>query len=174
MRITNWYVITGAPCSGKTSVIYGIEQLGYKVVHETARAYINDELRKGKTLDQIKADISLFEHNIFYRKIEMESSLPEKAIIFLDRAIPDSVAYFRFAGLDPKEPEQRSADIRYRKIFMFDRLRIKHDEVRNENEEESILIERIIEETYLNLGYEITRVPVLPLQRRVNFILENL
>jgi len=174
MRKTNWYVITGAPCSGKTSVISRIEQLGYKVVHETARAYINDELRKGKTLDAIKADMSLFEHNIFYRKIEIESSLPEKAIIFLDRAIPDSIAYFRFAGLDPKEPEKMSADIRYRKIFLFDRLRTKQDEVRNENEEDSILIDRLIAETYVNFGYEIMRVPVLPVGRRVDFILENM
>jgi predicted ATPase len=174
MRITNWYVITGAPCSGKTSVISRIEQLGYRVIHETARAYINEELNKGRTLDGIKADMSLFEHNIFYKKLDIEASLPEKAIIFLDRAIPDSIAYFRFAGLDPKEPEKKSAEIRYRKIFLFDRLRIKQDEVRNENEENSILIDRLIEETYLNLGYKITRVPVLPLERRVDFILENL
>lgn len=174
MRITNWYVITGAPCSGKTSVISRLEQLGYKVIHETARAYINEELDKGRTLDEIKADMSMFEHNIFYRKIELESLLPEKAIIFLDRAIPDSVAYFRFAGIDPKEPEEKSAGIRYRKIFLFERLRIKHDEVRNENEGDSILIDRLIEETYRTLGYEIIRVPVLPLERRVDFILENL
>ena len=174
MRITNWYVITGAPCSGKTSVISSLEQHGYRVVHETARAYINEELGKGKRLDEIKADMSLFEHNIFYRKIEAESSLPDKAIVFLDRAIPDSIAYFRFAGLDPEEPEKESADIRYRKIFLFDRLRIKQDEVRNENEEDSILIDRLIEETYVTLGYEIMRVPVLPVGRRVDFILENM
>ena len=174
MRITNWYVITGAPCSGKTSVISRIGQLGYRVVHETARAYINEELDKGKSLDEIKADMSLFEHNIFYRKIEIESSLPDKAIVFLDRAIPDSIAYFRFAGLNPKKPEKESAEIRYRKIFLFDRLRIKHDEVRNENEEDSILIDRLIEETYKTLGYEIMRVPVLPVGRRTDFIFENM
>jgi len=174
MRTTNWYVITGAPCSGKTSVISRLEQLGYKVIHETARAHINDELNKGRTLDEIKADMFIFESSIFYRKIKIEATLPEKAILFLDRAIPDSIAYFRFAGIDPKEPEEKSADIRYRKIFLFDRLQIKQDEVRNENEEDSILIERLIEETYKTLGYEIMRVPVLPLERRVDFILENL
>ena len=174
MRVTNWYVITGAPCSGKTSVISRLEQLGYRVIHETARAYINDELNKGRTLDEIKADMFIFESSIFYRKIKIEAALPEKAILFLDRAIPDSVAYFRFAGINPDKPEKESADIRYRKIFLFDRLRIKHDEVRNENEEDSILIDRLIEETYKTLGYEIIRVPVLPLERRVDFILENL
>lgn len=174
MRITNWYVITGAPCSGKTSVISRLELLGYRVIHETARAYINDELGKGKTLNEIKADMPLFEHNIFYRKLETESSLPEKAIIFLDRAIPDSIAYFRFAGIDPKEPEKRSSEIQYRKIFLFERLRIKHDAVRNENDEDSILIDRLIEETYKTLGYEITRVPVLPVAKRTDFILKNM
>jgi predicted ATPase len=174
MRKTNWYVITGAPCSGKTSVISAIEQLGYRVVHETARAYINEELSKGRTLDEIKADMYIFESSIFYKKIKMEASLPKKAVIFLDRAIPDSIAYFKFARLDPKEPEKKSAEIRYRKIFLFDRLPIKHDEVRNENEDDSILIDRLIEETYVNLGYEIMRVPVLPVARRVDFILENM
>ncbi len=155
-------------------MISRIEQLGYKVVHETARAYINEELNKGRSLDEIKADMFLFEHNIFCRKIEIEALLPDKAIVFLDRAIPDSIAYFKFAGLDPKETEEKSTDIRYRKIFLFDRMQIKHDEVRNENEEDSILIERLIEETYKTLGYEIMRVPVLPVGRRTDFILENL
>ena len=45
---TNWYVITGAPSSGKSSVIRELENLGYRVVHEVARAYIEEELKKGK------------------------------------------------------------------------------------------------------------------------------
>lgn len=174
MRITNWYVITGSPCSGKTSVILQLEQLGYKVVHEVARAYINDELSKGKTLDEIKRDVSSFEHNILYKKIEIESALPDKVIIFLDRAIPDSIAYFKFAGLDQKEPEKRSAEIRYRKIFLFDRLQIHHDGVRSEDDGGSIQLGELIEDTYINLGYEIIRVPLLPVKRRTGFILENL
>ena len=31
---TNWHVITGAPCSGKTTVIRELERRGYSVVHE--------------------------------------------------------------------------------------------------------------------------------------------
>jgi len=58
MQQTNWHVITGAPCSGKTSVICELERLGHPVVHEAARAYIDKELEKGKTMARIKADIS--------------------------------------------------------------------------------------------------------------------
>ncbi|MBW1726234.1 MAG: AAA family ATPase [Deltaproteobacteria bacterium] len=55
MQRTNWYVTTGAPCSGKTAVISALEQLGYPVVHEVARAYIDEELKKGKSIAKIKS-----------------------------------------------------------------------------------------------------------------------
>ena len=107
MRAANWYVITGAPSSGKTSVICELERLGYRVVHEVARAFIDEELKKGKTIEQIKADELAFERHILYKKIKIEESLPKKEIIFLDRASPDSIAYFKSAGLNPNEPVKK-------------------------------------------------------------------
>jgi len=47
MRQTNWHIITGAPCSGKTTVINEIERRGIRVIHEVARAYIDRQLGKG-------------------------------------------------------------------------------------------------------------------------------
>ena len=52
--LNHWYVITGAPCSGKTSVIREIEKRGYGTVPEAARTYIKQELAQGLTLDKIK------------------------------------------------------------------------------------------------------------------------
>ena len=60
MQQTNWHVITGAPCSGKTAVISELEHLGYPVVHEVARAYIDERLQHGETIAQIKAEIFIF------------------------------------------------------------------------------------------------------------------
>ena len=57
MRQTNWHVITGAPCSGKTAAISEIERRGIRVVHEVARSYIDQQLNKGLQLAQIKTDI---------------------------------------------------------------------------------------------------------------------
>ncbi len=64
MQDTNWQVITGAPCSGKTSVINKIEQRGIHVIHEVARSYIDQQMGKGLRLDQIKADVLHFERHI--------------------------------------------------------------------------------------------------------------
>jgi predicted ATPase len=46
MSETNWYVITGAPSSGKTTLLKELEELGYRVIHEVARAFIEMEMEQ--------------------------------------------------------------------------------------------------------------------------------
>jgi predicted ATPase len=134
MEKTNWQVITGAPCSGKTSVICGLEQLGYRVIHEFARAYIDEELEKGKSISRIKSDILSFERHILYKKIEIESRLPKNELIFFDRAVPDSIGYYMLEDLNPDEPIKKSKQTTYKKIFFFDRLRFEKDAIRSEDD----------------------------------------
>ena len=76
IRLTRWNVITGAPCSGKTSVINELARKGFRVVPEAARAYLDDELKKGRLLSEIKADPHCFEGRIFRAKLRLEARLP--------------------------------------------------------------------------------------------------
>jgi predicted ATPase len=174
MRKTEWIVITGAPCSGKSSVISNLELLGYPVVHEVARAYINELLKSGKSLQEITADKLAFERTILHRKLAIEAALSEKEIIFLDRALPDSIAYFKSAGLDPSEPLEKSRSIRYRKIFHFQRLLFENDHVRAENDRIAENLDRLLKQSYEMLGYPVVDVPVLTVELRIDFILERL
>jgi hypothetical protein len=50
---TNWHVITGAPCSGKTTLIDLLTDKGFLTVPEMARQYFEKELARGRTLDEI-------------------------------------------------------------------------------------------------------------------------
>ena len=174
VRHTNWYVITGAPCSGKTSVINALEQKWFRVVHEVARAYIDEEMQKGKSLRQIKADRYQFENHIFLTKLKIESSLPQNDVIFLDRAVPDSIAYFQFDGLDPGQPIEKSKLVRYKKIFLFERLDFLEDGVRSEDDLLAERIDNLLEAAYRELNYEIVRVPAISVEDRTAFILERL
>jgi predicted ATPase len=174
MHYTNWYIITGAPSSGKTSVICKLEHLGYRVVHEVARAFIDEELKKGKTIEQIKSDELAFERHILYKKIKIEASLPKKEIIFFDRAVPDSIAYFKSARLNPNEPVKKSKLVRYKKIFLFERLEFEKDRVRSEDEVKAAELELLLMDVYQILGYNIVHVPVLSVQERADFILLHL
>ncbi|MCK4860007.1 MAG: ATP-binding protein [Candidatus Omnitrophica bacterium] len=173
MQRTNWYVITGAPCSGKTAVISALEQLGYPVVHEVARAYIDEELKKGKSIAKIKADVLLFERHILYKKIEIEKSLSKGATVFLDRAVPDSIGYYILEGLSPDEPIKKSKQTRYKKIFFFERLLFEKDAVRSEDDKIAAELDRILKESYQMLGHEIISVPILTVKDRVDFILKH-
>jgi predicted ATPase len=174
MRKTEWVVITGAPCSGKSSVISNLELRGYPVVHETARAYINELLKSGKNLQEIKADMLTLERAILHRKLAIEATLSDNEIIFLDRALPDSIAYFKSAGLNPSEPLEKSRNIRYRKIFHFQRLLFENDHVRAENDRMAENLDRLLKQSYEMLGYPVVDVPVLTVEQRIDFILERL
>ena len=174
VRHTNWYVITGAPCSGKTSVIHALERQGYQVVHEVARAYIDDELSKGKSLEQIKSDAYRFENHIFMAKLKIEAALPTKETIFLDRAVPDSIAYFQLEGLDPGQPLEKSKAVRYKKIFLFGRLDFLEDSVRSEDNQLANRLDNLLEAAYRKLQYEVVRVPAISIEDRAAFILERL
>ena len=173
-RSTRWSVITGAPCSGKTAVIHLLEQQGYTVIHEVARAYIDAELAKGKTLSEIKADEWAFERHILMEKVRIESTLNKDEIIFFDRGIPDSIAYYELNGLDSSEPFQRSAAVCYRNIFLFESLRFARDTVRSEDKKTARQLNRLIEESYQSLGYDIIHVPVLSVEGRTEFVLKHL
>jgi predicted ATPase len=173
-RPTKWSVITGAPCSGKTAVIHLLEQRGYQVVHEVARAYIDRELMKGKTLSKIKADEWAFERYILLEKIKIEAQLTPDKIIFFDRAVPDSIAYYKLNGLNPAEPLQKSRQVRYQNVFFFERLSFLADPVRSENEKTAHLLGQLIEESYRSLGYDLIHVPLLSVENRVEFILKHL
>ncbi len=174
MRQTNWHIITGAPCSGKTSVIKEIEQRGTTVVHEVARAFIDRQLGQGLRLDQIKADMLQFERHILHAKIRIEDSLAEIEPVFFDRGVPDSIAYFELEGLDPAEPLNYSRRKRYRRIFFFERFDFLNDEVRSEDEMIAGRLNDLLLAAYEKIGYDIVRVPVMPVKDRTDLVLENI
>ena len=168
-----WYVITGAPCSGKTSVIDELAKKGYETVPEAARAYIEEELSKGRSLMQLKKNKSVFERHILHLKKATEVSLPSDKIIFFDRAIPDSIAYYKLAGLDPSEAIALSKNTFYRKVFLLDRLQFKRDRVRAEDDMIADKLEALLAKCYCELGYSVIRVPVTSVKNRAETILKE-
>src|SRR3989338_8046757 len=105
---TNWYVITGGPSSGKTTTVNLLKELGYKTTIEHARHYIDTQKVTGKTVEEIRGNQVAFQHGILDMQIEQERTLLPDDVVFLDRAIPDALAYYRFLGL-PEDEKLREA-----------------------------------------------------------------
>jgi predicted ATPase len=172
---TNWYVITGGPFAGKTTLIRALEKLGYEVEEESARAYIDEELQKGKTIEVIRGDEALFQQAIFDRKIERHSSLPQDKTIFFDRGLPDSIAYLRANDLKvTSEVETATKHSAYKKVFILDLVGHSIDHARTESKELASRIHTELARAYEELGIPVVRVPVLPVSERVQFVLNNL
>ena len=173
---TNWCVFTGAPSSGKTSVLEELAHRGYAVQVEVARELIEMALREGKSLWEIrdKAHVQDLQRRIVALKLARERGLHPETLIFSDRGTPDSIAYYRAAGLDPQPAIEASRIFEYRAVFLFARLPLVKDDVRTEDDAQAVALEQAIINDYQSLGYSLTPVPVMPIAARTDFILQQL
>ena len=108
-------------------------------------------------------------------QIAQEASIAPEQMVFLDRATPDSLAYYYFLNL---EPDKRLLDalkkVSYKKIFILDLLPLVNDYARLEDQAEQKKIHDLITEVYESLHFPIVQVPLLPQEERADFILKNL
>jgi predicted ATPase len=108
-------------------------------------------------------------------QLEQEASLNSEDIVFLDRALPDSLAYYRFLGLKPDSRLlQALQEVSYRKILILDLLPLAPDYARTEDIPAQRRIHDLLTEVYSSLSVPTQTVPVLPPQQRTEFILERL
>ena len=163
------YVVTGGPCSGKTSVIEVLETKGYRIIEEAARLVI----KNGNVFPWV--DLGKFQDAILKKQLELEKSL-EGDIMFLDRGLIDGVAYYKFANIKmPDELVMVCKENRYDKVFLLDMLvTYESDLERKEDEGTAERIHRLVKESYEEFNYKIIEVPVMDVEERVKFILENL
>ncbi|WP_439565403.1 AAA family ATPase [Microcella sp.] len=173
-RATRWCVITGGPSCGKSTMVRALAGLGHRTTHEEARHYIDLQRIEGRTIEQIRSRQREFQRSVLQMQLETEAQLDPDELVFLDRALPDSLAYYRFLGLDP-DPLLLDAleRVAYRTAFLLDLLPLHRDYARTEDEPAQRRIHELIGEVYRELGVPIVRVPVLPEAERVRFVLQN-
>lgn len=178
---TNFIVFTGGPFSGKTSILELIEKQGYIVSYEVARIFIENQIALGLTKEEIRKDEGKFQDELIETKLKVEAGLPKDRLVFLDRAMPDSITYYKVAKLNPKKIIDQCQVYRYKKVFIFDLLpqelflqNIEQDLCRRENIELRSFIDLELEKDYISLGYQPIRVPVMDIPKRLTFIIESL
>jgi predicted ATPase len=172
---TNWYVITGGPSSGKTTMINMLAEQGYKTTIEHARHYIDTMRVEGQTVEDLRSNKREFQLGVLKMQIEQEASLNPMDVVFLDRAIPDALAYYRFLGLEVDEILKKAmSHVNYKKVFILDKLPLVNDYARLESKDDQSQIQNIISEVYESLPFPVIHVPVLPPVERVDFILNNI
>lgn len=171
---TNWHVITGAPSCGKTTVINLLAERKYQTAPEGARLYMEREIARGRSLEEVHSNKIVTERGIAMAQLEVERGLQAKECIFLDRGIPDCLAWYRALGLNPNELLRECFHHRYASVFILDPLPLHQDGLRYKDTALQGFTDEWHVRDYRALGYSITRVSVMPPEGRIDFILSEL
>ncbi len=168
------FVLTGGPCTGKTATLEALRKRGCIVSGEAARKVIEREMNKGSDALPWK-DRDAFQRSVLDEQKELEAGLRGEKDAFLDRGIPDGLVYYRLDGLEPpKELLEAARETRYDRVFVLDILpEYETDESRREDPETMRKIHMLVKDVYRELGYEIVEVPVMSVEKRVDFILDR-
>lgn len=168
-----FYVLSGPPGAGKTSVLDQLEQQ-VSVVAEPARRILAAERSTGGTGtgDQdARRFVSLMENMAV-----SDYALAEGLTVF-DRGLPDLLAFCAHYKLPDALITKRVAENRYQsKIFWLPSWAeiYRQDEERTLDFEGAQAFGELIRQSYIKSGYMLIDVPKLSVTERAKFIMQRL
>lgn len=176
MSNSSWYVITGGPSTGKTTLLEELAKRGYKTIPEVARVVIDEGIAAGNTLDEIRGDEQLFQEEVARRKADLEKRLQPNDTLFLDRGMQDTLAYMRIYDY-PIAPWllQLCEGAHYKTVFLLEPVGdFTQDYARTEDAFTRERLQKLLEMAYTEYGMEPVRVPAMSPSSRADFILSNI
>ncbi|SOB60484.1 conserved protein of unknown function [Pseudodesulfovibrio profundus] len=168
---TEWYVITGAPCSGKTTIINHLKSTNYEIREEVGRGVLNSIQPEGPVSSKHK---HMMQEIIISAREDIEEQAPCHQPIFFDRSLVDCITYNRLIGENPNDLVRRCSRYGYKKVFILDRLPYVSDSCRIESRMEVEKLDRWLEKDYRALGYAVKRISVDTIENRKAAILEEI
>ncbi|HEY3951454.1 AAA family ATPase [Phenylobacterium sp.] len=168
----NFFVLTGGPGVGKTTLLRHLEALGERVVGETARGVIREQVATGGVAVPW-ADNDAYVRACAARDIAGFDALAHEAVrIFFDRGIMDS--YGANGALPWRELEQAIRTRRYNEtVFVFPPWReiYETDAERKQDWAEAEATFDKVMTVMAKLGYRPLVVPTGPVEARADFVL---
>ena len=175
-------VVTGGPCTGKTTLVDRLSEQGFHAVPEAARLLIAEEEEKHNINPHYEPilpwdDLQKFEHLALERQLELERQ-HSRGTVFLDRSLVDVVAYAELGGMDIyklfPDFDQLVTNARYSRVFFLEQLPYTTDEARKEDPEQAKKIHDKLYEVYDRYGFDVVTIPVSSVEERVQQVLGEL
>lgn len=167
----NTYVLTGGPCSGKTTCLEELSRQGFITIEEAARTILElGDYEDAEDLEKKIFQLQLWNEEL-WDEYTVATSRLRKEVKFLDRSVIDTIAYCKHhLGFVPDWLDEDWSG-RYEEVFVLDLLPFQDDGVRVEmSVEEAEIVHNIIIEVYEEQGYTPRPIPVIPLKERVDVI----
>ena len=173
----NKIVITGAPGTGKTSIITQLKKLGHSCSEEISREIITEQITSGgKVLPWL--NLEEFSQRVFFLRKTQYINAPTDSLHFFDRGLLDVIAYMKVNDLPiSKNYKEECEKYRYNTTVLYTPIWkeiYKNDLQRKEDLSSAITIEKSLLETYNLFGYTLIEIPKSTTKERVDFILSKI
>ena len=170
--MTQKYILTGGPGTGKSTLIKKLGNIGEYIIEEAAEFTIRLMQNKGIKEPWKREDFQL---RILEFQLKWENDIYQNTKrVFIDRGIPDGLAYATPHTETYERILEETKKTRYDKVFLIESLGFtEKTKVRREDLEESKKLENTIENIYRSFGYDPIRIPAFTIQERLELILEQ-
>jgi predicted ATPase len=174
----SFYVVTGGPGSGKTSLVEALSRRGYGRSFEAGRGVIQDQVTiAGRALPW--DDRLLFaELMLAWEMRSYHLAQPLSGPVFFDRGVPDVLGYLRLLGVSPPGHMQRAAELfRYNPTVFIAPPRPEifcPDAERKQDFAEAVRTYEAMVATYTGLRYELVELPRATIEEGVDFVLRRI
>lgn len=173
-----FFVITGGPGSGKTTLVDALGQAGYMRTIEAGRVVIQRQLSaRGNALpwgDRIR----FAELMLAWEICSYQMAVNGEGAVFFDRGVPDVLGYLRLIGETiPVRMERAAKQFRYnrRVLIVPPWQEIFHqDRERKQDFAEAVRTYDVMIATYSELGYELVEIPRVPVAERMQFVIDHI
>ena len=167
-----FFVITGGPGSGKTSLIAALD--GIHRMPEAGRAIIQEELAAGGSALPWKNPLAFAEKMLARDIAAWEAARQLEGPVIFDRGIPDVVGYLQWSGIPiPSHLARAAADYRYNsRVFLAPPWPeiFTQDTERKQTLAEAEATCRVMRRVYAGLGYELVDLPLVQVADRAAFV----
>jgi len=179
-RQETFYIITGGPGVGKTTLLNELEKSGYSIVPEIARQIIKEQMA-------INGDGLPWKNKELYTDLMLKASVQSynltrtnnsSSIYFFDRGILDTLCYAEMIGLGVSDEMNEITNYcKYnKKVFILPPWPeiYQTDNERKQTWQEAEWTFQKMKEIYLKYDYDIIEVPKDTVENRKHFILKKL
>ncbi|WP_159777885.1 AAA family ATPase [Flavobacterium sp. 9AF] len=171
-------VLIGGPSSGKTTLINALVKEGHICYPEISREVIQKAQQEG--IEQLFLEKPLlFSEMLLEGRIKQyqQAKLETSNLIFIDRGLPDVIAYMNFIGDSfPEAFHEACLTHKYSKVFVLPPWEeiYTSDQERYESFEQAVEIQMHLENIYQKYGYHLIHVPKDTVENRVSFLMSEL